>query len=86
MSSERRTRRTPRLINNARSTNQNLVSRTRLTNNVFNNQIEQITTPQTTNTIFEDNIFNGVNFDTNCNSSFESLVLPAGFFVSFSLN
>jgi hypothetical protein len=68
------------LANNANSLNQIRVQRVRRTNssNTPNtlDRIAQITAPQITNNPFEDNIFNGTNFDNN--NGFESLILPAG--------
>ncbi|CAG8622420.1 8644_t:CDS:1, partial [Rhizophagus irregularis] len=47
-------------------------------------QISRLPTPQVANNIVEHNFFNGTNFDgnNNHNSNVESLLLPAGWFVS----
>src|SRR5439155_1200631 len=72
------------LANNANNINQSRVSRGRLINN--NNtlvRIARIAMPQITNNPFENNFFNGTNFQDD--NSLESLILPAGWFGSSSL-
>jgi hypothetical protein len=50
-------------------------------------QISRLPTPQATNNSVENDFFNGTNFDDNNknNSNVESLLLPAGWFVSSPL-
>ena len=70
---ERRARRMLRFINQRRISR----IRIRLMNNSNTiDRLVQITTPQITNNVFENDFFNGTSFHDN--NSVETLILPAG--------
>ncbi|GBB97467.1 hypothetical protein RclHR1_00030024 [Rhizophagus clarus] len=71
------------LANNVNNINQNRASRVRRIDNTSTlDNIIRINNTQVTNNSFENEFFNGTNFDDN--NTFESLILPAGFLGSSS--
>jgi hypothetical protein len=68
--------------NNVNNINRNRIARIRLINNTNTlDRISRIVVPQITDNPFEQTFFNGTNFNNDINS-FESLILPVGWFPS----
>lgn len=67
---------TSRFVNQDQNQNQNHNRNSQIINSITIDRIARITTPQITDNLFANDLFNGTNFHND--NSLESLILPAG--------